>query len=46
MAAEKLHTQFSDDEGNIFYLENGTEDVMDSSGKPLSDGGDLSEASV
>ena len=42
----KQHAQFSDENGNIFYLENETEDVLDPSGKPLSNGGDLSEASV
>lgn len=44
--ANKQHAQFSDENGNLFYLENQTEDVLDPSGKPLSDGGDLSEASV
>lgn len=44
--ANKQHAQFSDENGNIYYLENQTEDVLDPSGKPLSDGGDLSEASV
>lgn len=44
--ANKQHAQFSDENGNIFYLENETEDVLDPSGKPLSNGGDLSEASV
>ena len=44
--ANKQHAQFSDENGNLFYLENHTEDVLDPSGKPLSDGGDLSEASV
>ena len=40
------HAQFSDENGNIYYLENATEDVKDESGNPISDGGDLSEASV
>lgn len=44
--ANKQHAQFSDENGNLFYLESETEDVLDPSGKPLSDGGDLSEASV
>ena len=44
--ANKQHARFSDENGNIYYLENQTEDVLDPSGKPLSDGGDLSEASV
>lgn len=44
--ANKQHAKFSDENGNIFYLENETEDVLDPSGKPLSNGGDLSEASV
>ena len=44
--ANKQHAQFSDENGNIYYLENQTEDVLDPSGKPLSNGGDLSEASV
>lgn len=44
--ADKQHAQFSDENGNLFYLENGTEDVLDASGTPLSNGGDLSEASV
>ena len=44
--ADKQHPQFSDENGNLFYLENGTEDVLHASGTPLSNGGDLSEASV
>lgn len=44
--ANTQHVQFSDENGDIYYLENQTEDVRDASGKPLSDGGDLSEASV
>ena len=44
--ANKQHAQFSDENGNLFYLESETEDVLDPSGKPLSNGGDLSEASV
>ena len=44
--AKTQHVQFSDENGDIYYLENQTEDVRDASGKPLSDGGDLSEASV
>ena len=43
---ETMNAQFSDEEGNIYHLENETSDVLDPSGKPLSDGGDLSEASV
>ena len=44
--ANTQHVQFSDENGDIYYLENQTEDVRDTSGKPLSNGGDLSEASV
>ena len=44
--ASKQHAQFSDENGNLFYLESETEDVLDASGNPLSNGGDLSEASV
>ena len=44
--ANTQRVQFSDENGDIYYLENQTEDVRDASGKPLSDGGDLSEASV
>ncbi len=44
--ANTQHVQFSGENGDIYYLENQTEDVRDASGKPLSNGGDLSEASV